>query len=60
MRSIFDDLKDLIDYVESVYAEITEEWDRSNCVKVNLKKHVSLILILIVQSIEAFRSMSNY
>lgn len=38
MRSAFDELKDLIDYIQSAYTEVTDEWLRSTSVKTNLKK----------------------
>lgn len=38
MRSVFDDLKDLIDYIQTVYAEITDEWRHGKSAKINLKK----------------------
>jgi len=30
MKSVFDELKDLIDYIDSLYLSITDEWHRSN------------------------------
>ena len=38
MRSAFDELKDLIDYIQSAYTEVTDEWLRSTSAKTNLKK----------------------
>lgn len=38
MRSIFDELKNLIDYIQTVYTEITNEWLHGTSVKLNLKK----------------------
>lgn len=38
MRSVFDDLKDLIDYIQSVYTEVTHEWLEGAHVRTNLKK----------------------
>lgn len=38
MRSVFDELKDLIDYIQTVYTEITNEWLHSERAKINLKK----------------------
>lgn len=38
MRSVFDDLKDLIDYIQTAYSEVTDEWLRSTNAKTNLKK----------------------
>lgn len=37
MRSVFDELKDLIDYIQSVYTEVTKEWLHGTSVKINLK-----------------------
>ena len=37
MKSTFDELKDLIDYIQSVYTEITGEWLRETPTKTNLK-----------------------
>lgn len=37
MKSTFDELKDLIDYIQSVYTEITDEWLRETPTKTNLK-----------------------
>ena len=38
MRSAFDELKDLIDYIQSAYTEVTDEWLRGGGAKTNLKK----------------------
>lgn len=38
MRSAFDELKTLIDYIQSVYTEITDEWLHIANVKINMKK----------------------
>lgn len=38
MRSVFDELKGLINYIQAVYTEITNEWLSVNGVKINLKK----------------------
>ena len=38
MKSVFDELKDLIDYIDSLYLSITDEWHKTNGTKVNLKK----------------------
>lgn len=38
MRNAFDDLKDLIDYVQTEYSEITNEWLCGADAKINLKK----------------------
>ena len=38
MRSVFDELKDLIDYIQTVYTEITNEWLHGESAKINLKK----------------------
>lgn len=38
MRNVFDDLKTLIDYIQSVYTEVTSEWLRMANTKINLKK----------------------
>ena len=38
MRSVFDELKDLIDYIQTVYTEITNEWFHGESAKINLKK----------------------
>lgn len=38
MRDIFDELKDLIDYIQSVYSNITDEWLRNAKIRINLKK----------------------
>lgn len=38
MNDVFDDLKALIDCVESVYTSVTEEWIASSGTKINLKK----------------------
>ncbi len=38
MRSALDELKDLIDYMQVAYTEITDEWLRSGSAKMNLKK----------------------
>ena len=37
MKSTFDELKDLIDYIQSVYTEITAEWLQETPTKTNLK-----------------------
>ena len=39
MRSVFDELKDLIDYIQTVYTEITNEWLHGERTKINLKKY---------------------
>lgn len=38
MRSVFDDLKDLIDYIQSAYVEVTAEWLHTTGAKINLKQ----------------------
>lgn len=38
MRSVFDELKDLIDYIQLVYTEVTDEWLHGASAKINLKK----------------------
>ena len=38
MKSVFDELKNLIDYIQTVYTEITSEWWHGESVKINLKK----------------------
>ena len=38
MRNVYDELKDLIDYIQDVYTEVTEEWMHGPSVKINLKK----------------------
>lgn len=38
MRSVFDELKDLIDYIQEEYVKINSEWMLSSSTKVNLKK----------------------
>ena len=38
MRTDFDELKDLIDYIQLVYSDITNEWLCSTNIKTNLKK----------------------
>ena len=38
MKSVFDELKNLIDYIQMVYAEVTSEWWHAESVKINLKK----------------------
>lgn len=38
MKSAFDELKDLIDYIQSVYTDITNEWLYGTDIKINLKK----------------------
>lgn len=38
MRSVFDELKDLIDYIQTVYTGITNEWLHGESAKINLKK----------------------
>ena len=38
MRSVFDELKDLIYYIQTVYTEITNEWLHGESAKINLKK----------------------
>ena len=37
MRNGFDELKDLIDYIQSVYTEVTDEWLCKTNTKINLK-----------------------
>lgn len=39
LEYVFEELKKLIDYIQSVYTEITEEWIQGTCAKINLKKH---------------------
>ena len=38
MRTVFDELKDLIDYIQVVYSEVTDEWFRETAARINLKK----------------------
>ena len=38
MKSAFDELKDLIDYIQTVYTEVTNEWLNGTDAKINLKK----------------------
>lgn len=38
MRTVFDELKDLIDYIQVVYSEVTDEWFRETAAMINLKK----------------------
>lgn len=38
MKTVFDELKDLIDYIQTVYTEITNEWLHGQNAKINLKK----------------------
>ena len=38
MRSVYDELKDLIDYIQGEYVKINNEWMLSSSTKVNLKK----------------------
>lgn len=38
MRCVFDELKDLIDYIQSVYSMVTDEWLQNTREKINLKK----------------------
>lgn len=38
MRCVFDDLKNLIDYIQTVYTEITNDWQHSENVPINLKR----------------------
>lgn len=38
MRSAFDELKELIDYIQSVYSMVTDEWLQNTKEKINLKK----------------------
>lgn len=38
MKSVFDELKGLIDYIQSVYSDVTGEWLQSTRAKINLKK----------------------
>ena len=38
MRTVFDELKDLIDYIQVVYSEVTDEWLNGTDARVNLKK----------------------
>ena len=38
MRNICDELKDLIDYIQTVYADITNEWLHNESTKINLSK----------------------
>ena len=37
MRSAFDELKELIDYIQSVYSMVTDEWLQNTKEKINLK-----------------------
>lgn len=62
MRSAFDELKDLIDYIQTVYSAITNEWSHGENVKINLKKSlVSDIDIdgVIYQSIMEYVQLLN-
>lgn len=38
MRTVFDELKNLIDYIQSVYSKVTSEWLQSTEAKINMKK----------------------
>ncbi len=38
MKSVFEELKNLIDYIQTVYIEITNEWLHGECAKINLKR----------------------
>lgn len=38
MKNVLNDLKSLIDYIQTVYGEVTEEWMNSEAIKINLKK----------------------
>jgi ppGpp synthetase/RelA/SpoT-type nucleotidyltranferase len=38
MKNVLNELKDLIDYIQSVYSEVTTEWLESNHTRINLKK----------------------
>ena len=38
MRDVFDELKALIDYIQSAYSTVTDEWLADSRGKVNLKK----------------------
>ena len=38
MKCVFNELKDLIDYIQSVYTEVTKEWLNGPNAKINLKK----------------------
>lgn len=38
MRNVFDELRNLIDYIQTVYTEITNEWLHGESAKINLKK----------------------
>ena len=39
MEHVFEELKNLIDYIQSVYFKITEKWLQETCIKINLKKN---------------------
>ena len=45
MRDVFDELKALIDYIQSAYSTVTDEWLADSRGKVNLKKLRFLILM---------------
>ena len=45
MRDVFDELKALIDYIQSAYSTITDEWLQNPKEKLNLKKRRFLILM---------------
>ena len=36
MRTVFDELKDLIDYIQVVYSEVTDEWFREAAARISL------------------------
>lgn len=38
MKSVFNELKELIDYIQSVYSMVTDEWLQNAREKINLKK----------------------
>ncbi len=38
MRTVFDELKDLMDYIQTVYSEVTDEWFNGTVARINLKK----------------------
>ena len=38
MRSVFDELKELIDYIQLVYSMVTDEWLQNAREKINLRK----------------------
>ena len=38
MRSAFEELKNLIDYIQSVYSIVTDEWLQSAQEKINLRE----------------------